>query len=114
MVRKIMLEVGRVATSAGYPSAVTEDLIEKDLERPRSRLATSGKEPSMLTDVRANRPIEVEAILGNTLRIGEKFGVETPYLELLYTLAKGRNFELERPPAWKDISFAKEVQNGRI
>ena len=114
MVKKIMHEIGRVATAAGYPNAITDDLIEKDLERPRSRLKTSGKEPSMLTDVRANRPIEVEAILGNTLRFAERFGVETPYVELLYTLAKGRNFELERPPSWKDISFAKEVQNGRM
>ena len=112
MVRKIMQEVGRVAAAAGYPNVITEEIIEKDLERPRSRLATGGKEPSMLTDVRANRPIEVEAILGNTLRIGQKHGVDTPYLELLYTLAKGRNYELTRPESWKPIWSAKE--NGRV
>ena len=107
MVRKIMTEVGRVATAEGYPNAITDEAIEKDLERPRARLKVGGKEPSMLTDIRFNRPIEVEAILGNTLRLGEKHGLETPYLELLYTLAKGRNYELSRPPSWKPISFAK-------
>ena len=107
MIRKIMLEVGRVATAEGYPDAITDEGIERDLERPRSRLAAGGKEPSMLTDVRAHRPIEVEAILGNTLRIAQKHSIDTPYLELLYTLAMARNFELARPSSWKPISFAK-------
>ena len=102
-----MVEVGKVATAEGYPNAITDEGIERDLERPRSRLAAGGKEPSMLTDVRAHRPIEVEAILGNTLRIGQKHGLETPYLETFYTLAMARNFELDRPSNWKAISFAK-------
>ena len=107
-----MLEVAGVATSEGYPNAITDEGIEKDLDRPRSRLKAGGKEPSMLTDVRAHRPIEVEAILGNTLRIAEKHGMETPYLELLYTLATARNYELDRPSSWNPISFAK--LNGQV
>jgi 2-dehydropantoate 2-reductase len=102
-----MLEVGRVATAEGYPEAITPDVITKDLERPKSRLATSGKEPSMLTDIRARRPIEVEAILGNTLRLARKHQIDTPYIELLYTLAKGRNYQLQPDSRWKDISFAR-------
>ena len=82
MVRKIMKDVGKVASAAGYPNTVTDEAIEHDLQRPKDRLQTGGKEPSMLTDVRHGRAIEVEAILGATLRIGEKHGVETPYLEL--------------------------------
>lgn len=112
MIIKIMKEVGRVAAAEGYPNVITDEAIEKDLERPRSRLTVGGKEPSMLTDVRFNRPIEVEAILGNTVRLGEKHGLATPYLELLYTLAKGRNYELSRPSSWKPISFAKV--NGQV
>lgn len=113
MMRKVMREIGQIATATGYPNAITEELIEKDLERPKGRLKTSGKEPSMLTDVRANRPIEVEAILGNSLRIGEEHGVVTPYLELLYVLAKARNFEISRPEEWKPITFGKVMQNGQ-
>ena len=107
MIVKVMKEVGRIATAEGYPNVITDEVIEKDLERPRSRLTVGGKEPSMLVDVRMKRPIEVEAILGNTLRIAEKHGLDTPYLELLYTLASARNFELERPSSWNPISFAK-------
>lgn len=102
--RKIMREVGRVAAADGYEHVITEEVIEWDLQRPRSRLQTGGKEPSMLTDVRAGRPIEVEAILGNPLRIGQRHGVETPYLELLYTLAKGRNYALAPDAEWKPIA----------
>lgn len=71
----------------------------------------------MLTDVRAGRPIEVEAILGNTLRIGQRHGVkDTPYLELLYTLAKARNYELERPAGWKPLLFEARTEkpNGQM
>ena len=107
MIRKIMLEVARVATAEGYPDAITDEKIEQDLERPRSRLAVGGKEPSMLTDVRAHRPIEVEAIIGNTLRLAEKHKLDTPYLELLYTLASARNYELTRPSSWRPIALAK-------
>ena len=112
MIRKIMREVGLVATAEGYPDAITEETITKDLERPKSRLHTSGKEPSMLTDVRANRPIEVEAILGNTYRLAQRHKLETPYIELLYTLASARNFQLQPDERWRDISFAKVVAPG--
>jgi len=113
MVRTIMREVGKIASAAGYPNAITEELISKDLERPKARLATGGKEPSMLTDIRARRPIEVEAILGNTLRIGQRLGVtDTPYLVLMYTLASARNFEIERSDSWTPLLFEMEKRNG--
>jgi 2-dehydropantoate 2-reductase len=104
MIRNIMQEVGTIATAAGYPNVITEEAIEHDLQRPRSRLATGGKEPSMLTDVREGRPMEVEAILGNTLRIGQRYSLKTPYLEMLYALAKGRNYALAPDAEWKPIA----------
>lgn len=104
MIRKIMRDVGKIATAAGYPGAVTEAAIERDLQRPKDRLETGGKEPSMLTDVRHGRAMEVEAILGNALGIGQKHGVDTPYLELIYTLAKGRNYAIAPDELWKPIA----------
>lgn len=104
LVAKVMREVGRVATAAGYPDAVTEEEIESQLVRSRERLKTGGKEPSMLTDVRFKRPLESDAILGNTLRIARGLGVETPYLEMLYTLAKGLNFAMNPDETWKPIA----------
>ncbi len=105
-----MKDVAKVATAEGYPDAITDDKITKDLERPKSRLTTSGKEPSMLTDVRAGRPIEVEAILGNILRLAQQHDIGVPYIELLYTLAKARNFQLQPDDRWRDITFAKTVK----
>lgn len=106
MARKMMREIGRIATAAGYPDVLTEEAIDESMQVLNDRLVTGGKEPSMLTDVRAGRPIEVEAILGNTLRIAQKHGLETPYLELLYTLAKGRDYSLAPDDRWQPIAKA--------
>ena len=43
---------------------------------------------SMLQDYLAGRPLEVEAILGNTLRIARKHGVPAPRMEVCYALLK--------------------------
>ena len=101
-----MHEVGLVAAAAGYPDIITEELIDKDLERPKGRLSTGGKEPSMLVDVREGRPMEVEAILGNTVRIASKLGVEVKTLEVIYTLAKALDFGIRKDEqeGWKGIA----------
>ncbi|KAF7191804.1 Oxidoreductase AFT12-1, partial [Pseudocercospora fuligena] len=103
MVREVMREVGRLATAAGYPDAVTGDEIEYHLSRHVGRIETGGKEPSMLVDVKYGRQIEVEAILGNAVRKAGELGVEVPYLTMLYVLAKGRDFSNLRNEDWKPI-----------
>ncbi|CAN6602591.1 hypothetical protein TRVA0_002S01398 [Trichomonascus vanleenenianus] len=50
---------------------------------------------SMADDIRNNRPTEVEVILGNPLRLAKKHGLETPYLETLYTLVKGQDYRIK-------------------
>lgn len=90
LLKDVMREIGRAAAAAGYPS-ITEQMIEQHLARHTARVEPGSKEPSMLTDIRHNRPIEVEAILGNTFRIAQNLNVETPYLRMLYILAKARN-----------------------
>ncbi|KAK5108289.1 hypothetical protein LTR62_008604 [Meristemomyces frigidus] len=104
LIRGIMKEVSTVAAAAGYPDAITHEVIERDLARPKSRLETGGKEPSMLTDIREGRSLEVEAIVGNTLRLGQRYGVKTPYLEMLYALAMARSFALRPDERWKPIA----------
>ncbi|EMC97327.1 hypothetical protein BAUCODRAFT_575211 [Baudoinia panamericana UAMH 10762] len=104
LIRNIMHEVGLIAAAAGYPNVITDEVINDDLQRPLSRLETGGKEPSMLTDVRHGRAMEVEAILGNALRIGEEHGVKTPCLEVIYTLAKARNYAQAPDEHWKPIA----------
>lgn len=41
---------------------------------------------SMLQDIRQGRPFEVEAILGNVMRVAEKEGVAVPRLQTMYAL----------------------------
>ncbi|KAF2101139.1 2-dehydropantoate 2-reductase [Rhizodiscina lignyota] len=107
MAKDVMREVGRIASAAGYP-IITEKVIEEHMQRHVDRLVTGGKEPSMLTDIRHNRPIEVEAILGNAVRIAQGLKVETPYLRLLYMLAKGRNYAVAQVDGWKPIATVEE------
>jgi 2-dehydropantoate 2-reductase len=104
LIMKVMREVGYVATAAGYPTAITEEEIQNQMSVSKMRLKTGGKEPSMLTDVRFKRPLEVDAILGNTLTIARKLEVETPYLEMLYTLAKGLAFAMNPDETWRPIT----------
>ena len=41
---------------------------------------------SMLLDYENRRPMEVEAILGNALRIALQYKIKVPYLESIYGL----------------------------
>lgn len=86
LVRDVMFEVVALAKAMKI-EGVTGDVAEEQLNRHRAR--TIGKEPSMLTDVREGRPFEVEAIVGNTVRLAQKHGVKVPLLDALYALAKG-------------------------
>lgn len=105
LVREVMKQVGRVAKAAGH-DILTDAVIESNLNRAIGRLKTGGKEPSMLTDIRNGRPIEVEAIIGNTVRIAKALGVSVPYLEMLYVLASGLNFSIAPTSDW--IPIARE------
>ena len=49
---------------------------------------------SMLLDFEARRPMETEAILGNTVRAGRRAGVKIPHLESIYALMKMRELKL--------------------
>lgn len=99
----VMREVGKVAAALGYDN-ITDDTINEHMKRHIERMTIGGKEPSMLQDVKAARPIEVEAILGNAVRIAGSLNVDTPYLRLLYTLAKGLNFATSRTEDWRPLA----------
>ncbi|KAK5062625.1 hypothetical protein LTR84_004698 [Exophiala bonariae] len=84
VLRAVMLEVAAVARAAGY-AHVSPERAEMQLGRARAR-ALPGVEPSMLADVRGGRRMEVDAIVGNALRVAEGLGVHTPLLRLLFVL----------------------------
>jgi 2-dehydropantoate 2-reductase len=81
--RATMEEVLRIAAAAGHP--LPTDVIEQNFEGTR---AMKPFKTSMLADFEAGRPMEVEAIVGNALRIARRHRVEAPHLETLYALLK--------------------------
>lgn len=91
---RTMHQVGAVAASAGCPNLVTDANVKRVMQFYHSQRATpeAGKESSMLMDVKAGRPLEVAAILGNLLRIARKNEVHVPDLELLYFLVMALDF----------------------
>lgn len=86
LVRNVMYEVVSIAQALGI-EGVDQALADNHLKGYLQR--TIGKEPSMLADVRNNRPFEVEAIVGNAVRLARTNGVKVPLLDALYALGKG-------------------------
>jgi 2-dehydropantoate 2-reductase len=86
LVHAIMLEVCDIA--AAYGHAISQDSVDYQLGRAKARIASNtGVEPSMLQDVKEGRRMEVDAIIGNAVRMGKAKGVKCEKLELLYVLA---------------------------
>jgi 2-dehydropantoate 2-reductase len=81
--RSAMQEVCDVAQAAGHPQS--PNLIEQMLATTRAMPAYKS---SMALDYENGRPMEIEAILGNTVRAARKVGIATPNLDAIYALAK--------------------------
>lgn len=72
-----------VVLGAPFPKELaTADRIIKSTERNK------GARPSMLLDWEAGRPLELEVILGNPVKIARQSGVECPRLHTMYALLK--------------------------
>lgn len=82
-IHRAMEEVCSVAAAAGYPipPKVIEQLIGGTKAMPPYHT-------SMALDYKYGRPMEIEAILGNTVRAARKHGVNAPILETLYAVTK--------------------------
>jgi 2-dehydropantoate 2-reductase len=64
-----------------------------------NRPTVSGSKPSMFQDVLALRPLEVEAIFGEVVRIAADKGVAVPTLNLILPLLRGLNRSIVDTPA---------------
>lgn len=84
---EVMLEVVKIAQALGY-AEITEKNAAYQLERAEVRTKANVVEPSMLGDVWNNRQMEVEAIVGNLVRMARENDVEAVKLEALYILIK--------------------------
>jgi 2-dehydropantoate 2-reductase len=79
-----MAEVEAVARAEGIP--VAQDVREQKMAYLDKSPATSRS--SMMMDLVAGRPIEIEALLGSVVRRGRATGVATPIFDALYGLLK--------------------------
>lgn len=82
-VRAAMEEVCAISTAAGHP--MHPKLIDQYIA---GTLGIPAYKTSMALDYENGRPMEIEAILGNTVRAARKHAVATPILDTLYALAK--------------------------
>lgn len=94
LVWETMMEVVQLANKIGI-HGVDEKAAELRIAISKRRAKTgTGREMSMLQDVKQGRPFEVEAIIGNAVRLGREWKVPMPRLETLYALAKARHAAL--------------------
>ncbi|KAJ3537474.1 hypothetical protein NM208_g6296 [Fusarium decemcellulare] len=92
--RRVMEEVASVARAAGYTS-IDDSIVDRSMNFLTVR-KLPGVEPSTMADALAGRPMEVEALLGNVLKLARKCQVDTPRVELLYYLMNGLNTSFQR------------------
>ena len=85
-VRNVMREIASIARAEGFD--INEDVISTSISRSLNR-ELPGVEPSMCADALAGRNMEVDAIVGNALKVAEDRGVEVPLLKGMYALIKG-------------------------
>ncbi len=89
LVRNIMSEVCAIAAATGH--SLPENIIDINVT---STYTMPPYKTSMLLDYEAGRPMEIEAILGNTVRAARREGIDSPYLESLYATLKLRELAL--------------------
>ena len=94
LIRALMLEIAAIAQASGYASISTAK-VDYQISRARVR-DLPGIEPSMLADASAARNMEVDAIVGNAVRIAEDKGVDVPLLRAVYALVKGLDSSFTR------------------
>jgi len=81
---KIALEVIAIAQAQGI------NLSEEDLKQRRKRVlrVLPQNKTSTLQDIEAGRHTEVDIFAGTIMRLGERFGIPTPYNEMMYHMIK--------------------------
>ncbi|ETS83596.1 hypothetical protein PFICI_05472 [Pestalotiopsis fici W106-1] len=94
LISSAMTEIAAAAKASGHELSV--DIVETmiDTDPIEDRFV-----PSMLQDVRKNRLIEFEYILGEPLREGQRHGVAMPIVTTLYTLCAAIQWRMKQSHA---------------
>ncbi|KAI1805877.1 2-dehydropantoate 2-reductase [Daldinia bambusicola] len=86
-IKDVMMEIASVAQAYGY-NDVNEKTVDFQIGRAVVR-DLPGVQPSMLGDAFDKKSMEVDAIVGNVVRLAKKKGVHVPMLRTIYLLANG-------------------------
>ncbi len=81
LAREVMAEAGAVAGRLGIELPVSID------QRMAGAEKVGAHRTSMLQDLEAGRPMEIEAVMGAVLEIGERLGVPMPATRAVYACA---------------------------
>ena len=82
LVRNIMTEVETVATKLGIELPVSID------QRIAGAEKVGEHKTSMLQDLEMGRPLELEAVVGAVIEIGERLNVAMPHTQSVYACTK--------------------------
>lgn len=82
VVRSIMTEVEAVANRLGTELPVSIE------QRIAGAEKVGEHKTSMLQDLEANRPMELEPVVGAVVELGEELGIDTPVTRTIYACAK--------------------------
>ena len=82
LVREIMCETEMVARKLGIEIPVTID------QRMAGAEKVGEHKTSMLQDLEANRPMEIEPVVGAVVELGERLGIDMPYTRTVYACAR--------------------------
>ncbi|KAJ8700769.1 hypothetical protein PTI98_003761 [Pleurotus ostreatus] len=90
-IKAIMKEVLALGHAMGFPDSpdgLPSSTVETIFENTAGlhRFPDSSHVPSMLLDARRSQPMEVEVIVGEVVRMGKKYKVDMPHIDMLYAL----------------------------
>jgi 2-dehydropantoate 2-reductase len=86
-----MAEVCIIAAAAGH--ALPADVIDSNIAKTH---VMPPYKTSMLLDYERQQSMEIDAILGNAVRAGQRLGVACPHLQLLYGLMQLRRVQIDQ------------------
>lgn len=82
LVRSIMIEVEQVASRLGMDLPISIE------QRIAGAEKVGEHKTSMLQDLEAHRPMELEPVVGAVVELGEKLGIAMPYTKTIYSCTK--------------------------
>jgi len=82
LIREVMTETEAVAAKLGIEMPISID------QRMAGGEKAGAHKTSMLQDLEARRPMEIEAIVGATIELGDKLGVPMPATRAVYACVK--------------------------